>query len=384
MKYSVSRKYLVVFVAFIAIFALTITSCTKKPEEKKEEVIKIGAILPLTGNISVIGQEERDGMKLAVEKFKLEKFKVDVNFEDFAGDAKQAISAFRRNVLGKPVAIFASTSVAVNSLLPLVRETPDVVFFAITTQKNVIVSDNVFRIWPSVENEIQLISKYLRRFPNKPIIFLYPTNELGLDVYKAIKSSFGKRIIMELPHPLSKTEFRDDLVKVKLLKNKNKNSILLAWTYPTQTLNILKRVEELNLNFHSIITSIGTDFPPVLEYLKRSNLTPIFSVPEFDVRNTNTQKEFKQLFKKKYGYSPSWNVAAAYDNMTFLLHVLDKCSDQKNHDEKINCIKSVSKNVELAGVSGTIRMKGSNEADFPMVLAIWNKENGGIVPYEYK
>lgn len=372
------NKNLWLVVGVVVIIATVIVG-VRLTEKSNGRVFKATAILPLTGNTAVIGQEERDGMRMAIEDYNLKVFSLDLKFEDFAGDAKQAVSAYQKTIsIDKPIAIFASTSTAVNALLPLAKETPNINFFAITTQKNVIVSENVFRVWPSVTQEVNLLIEYLNLHFDKSIAFMHPTNELGLNVEEALTNSVGNRIIIKLPHSLSSADFRDDLEKIRSQPN-SKNLILVAWTYPTQTLNILKRIDELKLSFFSIVTSIGTDFPPVLEYLKTSNLQPIFAVPQYDV--SARRKDFEQRFSAKYGYSPNWNVAAAYDNATFLLHTLDRCTS-KSDMEIVACMRQASKQIEFEGISGLIRLQKPGEAEIPMVLVTFDKQSG-IIQYEH-
>ncbi len=393
MRKLLKLRFLWSFLTLFLVLSLIIGGCGKK--EKKEEaksatkqevaeegvikakpIFKATAILPLTGNLAVIGKEEMDGMRLAVEDFSTKDFHLKLNFEDFRGDAKQAVSIFQKVIsLNKPIAVFASTSVAVNVLLPLVKENSNqLIFYTITTQKNVVIADNVFRVWPRVTDEVNQLINFLNTHKDKRIILMYPTNELGMDAYKAFKNALRNRIILELPHDLRTTELRNDIEKIRIIPDL-KDKILVAWTYPKQTLNILKRIEALNLKPSAIVTSIGTDFPPVIEYLKHSKLHPIFAVPKYEI--SGFRQKFETRFMKKFGYKPTWNVAAAYDTMTHFLLNLQKCYAKPNI---IVCLKTEGKNLQFDGISGFIRMNGFNEAEFPMTLVTFNKDKG-IVHY---
>jgi branched-chain amino acid transport system substrate-binding protein len=372
------RKILIPLAILVVIIAAIAIYFTQKPKEP--ETIKIGAILPLTGNNAVIGKEERDAMEMAINDFQSQEkeIKVEIFFEDFQGIPQKAVTSFQRLVsIVKPTAIFISTSPGVNSVIPLAKNYPNIMFFAITTQKDVVLSNNIYRVWPSVAIETELIIKYLKKFPERKIIIMYPSNELGRDAYSAIKNALGNRVILELPHDLSTIDFKSDLLKITSLKN-YQGCILVAWTYPNQTLIILKTIEELKLKFFSIVTSIGTDFPPVLTFLQNSSLEPIFAVPAYDVVRRNIN--FDRDFQKKYGYVPNWNVASAYDNMRFFLTLLDSCKEELKKGNFI-CMFEKIKTIEYDGLSGRIKIKENNEADFPMVLVTYKKDMG-IVPYE--
>lgn len=372
-----NKKLLIIFlfVAFIIIAILIVTTQTEVPKEDK--VIKVGAILPLTGNNAVTGKEEMDGMKLALGMKNQTSREIQLIFEDFAGDPKQAVSIFQKMIIkDKPHAIFVSTSPGVNAIFPLANKYPEVLFFAITTQKKVVTSNNVFRIWPSVKVETELLNQYLKRHPDRKIIIMYPTNELGKDAYNEIKKENGDRFLLEMPHDLATTDFRGEMTKIASIKNYHE-CILVAWTYPTQTLSILKKIDELKMKFFSVVTSIGTDYPFVLEYLKSSSTSPIFAVTEYDV--SEKRGEFEIAFKEKYGYLPNWNVAAAFDNMRFLLKLIESCQDIEG-DKFRDCLFQQLLLIELTGVSGNIKISENNEAHFPMVLVTYDK-NKGIVPF---
>lgn len=63
----------------------------------EEDVIKIGAILPMTGNAAIYGESMRQGAELATEQInKLNSKKVEIIFEDSKGDPKEALSAFNK------------------------------------------------------------------------------------------------------------------------------------------------------------------------------------------------------------------------------------------------------------------------------------------------
>jgi ABC-type branched-subunit amino acid transport system substrate-binding protein len=379
------RKRLGIIVGLAAVLAavavLFVRISNVKPGGRSDRDLRVFhavAILPLTGNTAVIGQEERDGMMLALEDLGTAQFRLNLRVEDFAGDPRLAISAFRKALgTNNLVAIFASTSQAVNPLLPLLAENQGFLFFPITTQKGVIVSRNVFRVWPTITQEAALLLSYLSRYPDRPVVLMYPTNELGTDLRNELRAGLGRRLVLELPHPLTATDLTADLLRIRALPNL-RGTILVAWAYPAQTLLILKRMDELQIHPHSLLTSLGTDFPPVLAYLSASDRQPIFAAPEFEV--TERKRAFTERFRRRFGYPATWNVAAAYDNLTFLIRALQACWERPG-SQLNSCLFAVSRNLAFEGVSGPVRMPDHNEADFPLILATFDRSKG-LVRYE--
>ena len=79
------------------VISLGMLGCAK---EEKEKEIKIGAILPLTGDMAKFGASFKKGIDLAVGEINAEGgirgIKPQIIYEDDAGESKQAVSAFRK------------------------------------------------------------------------------------------------------------------------------------------------------------------------------------------------------------------------------------------------------------------------------------------------
>lgn len=93
------------------------------PVAEEGEVIKIGAILPLSGPVAMFGDWARKGMEIALEDINLEEVKIEVLFEDSKLDAKEGIIAYNKlvNIDNAGLIISAKSSVSV-PLIPIVRE----------------------------------------------------------------------------------------------------------------------------------------------------------------------------------------------------------------------------------------------------------------------
>ncbi|MGD2086350.1 MAG: ABC transporter substrate-binding protein [Candidatus Aminicenantes bacterium] len=362
----------------IAISLVFLPSCAKGKKSEEASAIKIGAILPLTGNLAQTGVPEMNAMKLALNKIisKDSDIKMRINFYDFKGIPNEAISLFRKavNIDGCQI-IFASTSLSVNTLLPLVKEKKDkVIFFTITTQKDVIVSDNVFRVWPDVTQEMQILSDYFNN-QNGDIVLYYATNQLGMDAYNLFKINIREkqRIVAEEGHSLDVHDFKNLLLKTSIkLNKKTEDKILLAWTYPKQTIGALKAVSDLNIKFKNIVTSIGTNYPEVLDFIKNLKQKPFFVIPKYDMDlQNNTGISFDEEYFINYKEHSSWNSAFAYDNIMFLYEGI---RNFVNNEWEISELISSLENTEIDGVTGKIKMMKNHQAKVSLILVTLDEE----------
>jgi len=81
----------------IILLLSTTIACQQSHSEQKLNTIKIGSILPLTGDIATYGQKEKQGIELAIEKLNRSgQHSWQVIFEDSQGDPKQSTLAYQK------------------------------------------------------------------------------------------------------------------------------------------------------------------------------------------------------------------------------------------------------------------------------------------------
>ncbi|MCD6099653.1 MAG: ABC transporter substrate-binding protein, partial [Candidatus Marinimicrobia bacterium] len=182
-----------VVVILVAVFFGTQT-------KKGPEVIKIGAILPLTGGAGKYGEDAKLGIELAVEennaKGGIKGKLIKVIFEDDQSNPQQTVSAFRKliTVHGVPVIIGAMTSSSALAVAPIAEQNR-VVLISPSASAPVLsdAGDFVFR------NELsdayggvvqaELTWKKLRI---KKVAIIYINNDYGVGVKDAFEKTFKK------------------------------------------------------------------------------------------------------------------------------------------------------------------------------------------------
>src|SRR6266568_1649198 len=113
---NTTRKILLGLIPMI-VMLVVIGGCSKRGAE--DAGIKLGVLLPLTGEAASFGQDCQKGIQLALEEANLEKGKpITAFFEDSKADPKTAVAAFNKLVgVNKVTAVigdmFSSTTLAV-------------------------------------------------------------------------------------------------------------------------------------------------------------------------------------------------------------------------------------------------------------------------------
>ncbi len=87
------RKIAALLIALSFVFV----GCNEKSKPEEKEVIKIGVILPLTGNMANQGKKVLNGIKLALENSNnTNSFFIKLIVEDSQGKPDQAVSAYNK------------------------------------------------------------------------------------------------------------------------------------------------------------------------------------------------------------------------------------------------------------------------------------------------
>lgn len=114
--------WIIIILAVILILIYFINQSHQKSEQT--ETIKIGAILPLTGIASIHGQNERQGIDLAVKEINIEGGidgkKIEVIYEDDQTDPTKTLSAFKKlSEIDKVDVIIGGTwDILANAIIP--------------------------------------------------------------------------------------------------------------------------------------------------------------------------------------------------------------------------------------------------------------------------
>ena len=95
-----------------------------KQAEQNKDVVKIGAILPMSGILAVNGESAKNAMLMAEERFNIENHpvKVQLVIEDGKFTAKDSISAFRKLQSSGIDIILPYGDVTAKAILPLLKE----------------------------------------------------------------------------------------------------------------------------------------------------------------------------------------------------------------------------------------------------------------------
>ncbi len=362
------RVTLVAILAFILIGSLIlINGCAKK----EPETVKIGAILPLTGNLAFLGEPERNSLLLAQEGIKKENKLVNLIIEDSKGNATDGISAMNKLVAQGVKAVIVSTTGINRAVLPIAKQNKIIIFTQCMDPTITGESEYAFRIFPNYVTEQQLTASYMKEKGYKNIA-LYSANSAGIkpeaDAFKDYAHKNGLKIILEDTFEIGQKDFRSVLFKIKKLSP----DALLILAYGDSYPPIFKQIRELNIKI-PILGNVAMEQAGATKF--GTDIYEGTTFPSFSVAQGNEQiKNFRDRYYRKFGTYPGGflDYPYFYDALNIISEAL--LSSHNNVENAREILKSNT----FKGLSGEIKFSVDGDFSPPVAMAIYR--SGKVEP----
>ncbi|MBN1639272.1 MAG: ABC transporter substrate-binding protein, partial [Ignavibacteriales bacterium] len=341
-------------------------------EKKDDDVIKIGANLPLTGEVAVYGLNDKKGMDLALSESDLD-IKVEIVYEDNKGTAKDAVQAANKLMNEDVIAIIDDAISGISLVTIPIYEKSKVPLISTGATNPALsgISPYFFRIWNSdaEEGDFAAISAY-NDLGKKNVVILYMNSDYGL----GLKNVFEKKFIYLGGKVESSIAFeentRDYRAIINQFRNKNFDLIYIVG-YAPQTGPLVKNIREQKID-ETILTPVTTEDQKFIE-LAGEAAEGIIYVFNRTPTGQNHQN-FVSAYRNKYNEDPQLLTDVGYDAIKLILMALK--NGARNGDEIKNFLKQMD---TYEGASGLIKFDENGDVHKPMLLKI--VKNGQFEKY---
>jgi len=364
----------VVVVALI-IVGVVITQRPEKPEgppvvgplstPQIAEVVKFGAILPLTGNLAKLGEPKKEAFQLAVEDINagggIKGHKVELVLGDNKGDPKEGVTVLQKQINLDKVKLFYVDITRVAYACVPAADANKVIMFAGSTHPAITEgSPWVFRVFTSGDQESDLLAEYLVKQKAKTIYILYTDDILGESFKEYLTRKFGEKggkvVGSDSFKEVGQQDFKTVLSKAKA---SNADKIVLIGygvAFPT----LIQQLNELKIPHDRVIGNIGFVGPKVAGLDPALTDGMVFTGPSFTYRSSTLEdpkvKGFVGQYQAKYGKVPDYTAAFAYDTIMILAQVIGEGGDD------VNVIRQgLLKIKDYEGVSGKITFRPNGD-----------------------
>lgn len=321
-----------------------------------DETVKVGVILPITGGTATFGQENANGIKLALEKINSKyKFKIETIIEDDKSESLEAINAIRKLInINKVSALIgevtssntlAMAPIAQNAKIPLISP-------AATNVKVTQVGNFISRACFTDDFQGVVMARFAVQSlkKNKGLILIDNSSDYSKGLAKSFKEEFlkigGKLVSTEdLTYIQKDIDFQSILRKVK---RANPEVIFLPGYYQEAGL-IIKQARMLGIEA-VFLGGDGWDSPKLFEIggdaIKGNYLSSHFAPDDKDPAVKAFVEEYEKNFKSK----PGAMAALGYDTISLVADAISRSKSMSSED--INTAILETKN--FVGITGSI------------------------------
>ncbi len=364
--------WLVVLLLIVGGFVLY-GSKGKGGEKVSKEPIKIGLMVPLTGDGAVYGEPARNISQLAVEEINssggIGGRNIELVIEDSKCNGKDATNAAQKLINVDQVQVIIGGFCSSESLatVPFATEKKVALFSPGSSSPDLTgISPYFFRNYPSDASQGKILAEFAFNQKGwKTIAFMQEQTDYALGIYKIFASTFeglGGKIIKE-EAPSNTTDFRSQLAKLKAVKA---DALFVDTQTPAVAERIFKQVQDLKWTIPLIANDVVAGDPKIVETYKA--LLEGMLTAEFGIDPTN-QKFVSMIaaYKAKYGTEPPFQGYAQteYDAVYMLR---DGIIAVGYSGEKIAQWSRTVKNWE--GASGKITIEQSGDRASGHVLKV--------------
>jgi len=344
----------------LILLAVIIVGIIIYPTKKEPEVIKIGAILPLTGPGAIFAQYIKEGLDLATEKINTtSSIPISIIYEDSKNQPKEGISAYEKLASTEkvPVVIAALSSVA-KALAPLAERKKIVQIYIAVAIPNITDGKYTFRIYPQAHGMAGVMARYnATHLKAKTSAVVYINDDFGRISFEEYTKEFkahGGKIVFAESYELQQTDFRSLIAKLKNVQPPP--DVIYLSGYGLSYGVFVKQLKELGVK-SQLTADMTLGLPNTLEQVGNAAEGAYFV-------DGKISPDFINIFKQKYGKEPTSYSGYAYDIVNILAKIIKE--EKKITPEVI--AQGLLKIRDYPGAMGSITIQTDGDSNLEFVV----------------
>jgi branched-chain amino acid transport system substrate-binding protein len=315
-------------IAGMLIASSTVVQAQGKP-------IKIGQIIPMTGEAAESGKYHKQGAEIAIDKINaaggINGRKLTVVLEDDQTTNPGAVAALQKLLEDKdiPVILGSIRSTQVQAMLPTINEAKIPVAIGGTnyglTHSG---SQWVFRFRPHDGMSAKVIAKFMvEELKMKKVAIIHASDAFGnggRDMLTPAVKALGGEVVLDQGYNNGEKDFTG---VVQALKKSGATGLNTYMTYGTDLGVLARQIKQLGAQ----VTWVGS--PSITGVDSRNlagdSLYGTYGVTDFHIDASPTSKAFATAYKAKYGQDPDLYAAWCYDAVLVFAEAMKRAPDLK-------------------------------------------------------
>jgi len=362
--HKMSRGIWVMGAVALCIISSILAGCARRElSATRQETLKIGVVIPLSGDAAIYGKAIKDGIDLALSEVSgMDEFKgkkVEIIYEDDQGKASVGVSATQKLISQDkvPVIIGGAMSSVCAAMGPVCQRNRVVLISPTATAPTLRkIGNYLFFLWPSDNYDGKIMAEFAyRKLGIRRVAILYVNLEYGKGIEAVFRSEFeklGGQVVASEAYAQGATDFRAQLTKIKRM---SPDALYLPGYYK-ELAGILKQARQLGLKTKFLSVNSFYD-PKLLQIAGDSAEGAIFTYPAYDPKSKDVIiHKFVDAFKKRYGKEPDIFAAQGYDALKLV--VLTAAKGEFTSD---NIRQALAEVRNYKGVGGTITFDANGD-----------------------
>jgi branched-chain amino acid transport system substrate-binding protein len=358
-------------IVFLIVQLFLLAGCNIKQERKQNE-IKVGAVLPLSGDVAVYGKNTKEGIDLAVEQINnsggINGKLIRVIYEDSKADPKIAVSVAQKliNIDNVQAIIDNSVSSVALAIAPIANKNKVVLLSTGSTNPKLSgISPYFFRIWNSDALEGKVAADFVfDSLKIQKVAIAYVNNEYGnglAEVFKRQLLSRSGSVVACESFEQNSTNYKDIITKLKTLSF----DCIYIVAYPKEIGAFLKQKVEMGL-VKQVVGTVTMEDEQIIKIAGNASENVIYPFPATPNSNDSNVARFQSAFEKKYNKKPGITSDVGYDAI-FLLSKALRLSNDITGDYIRLGLKSIK---NYHGASGIIQFDENGDVNKPFAFKI--------------
>lgn len=333
------KKIIVIVIATLAVVGIGYSAI--KAPSVKDQKIKVGVILPLSGQYASLGESDRNAMILAKDDLKADN--IELFFEDDKYDAKTAVSAYQKlRSIDHVDALVVLSAPSIQAIKPL-TDADNIPLLGLG-ETIVHEKDSVFQVMPLSDTLFPTLGKiYGEKYKN--IAIAQSNASLFADNAKAFKKGLPADVVSTDIILNPATDYRTEVQKIIALKSE----AVTIFFPKDDAIKFLKalRVQDPKGSV-KIVCDFGTEIATA-DYEAAIGKDRLEGCMSTNIGET-AMSDFKNEYKARFGSDAMITADFSYD----AVGIVKKLAESNSKDKWISSLSSPS--FEYRGkASGTIK-----------------------------
>lgn len=292
--------------------------------QKKQDTIKIGGAFALTGFASVWGEDDRNGVLMAIEEVNknggVNGKQVELIVEDTKSSNQDSLSAALKlvEVDNVDVIVGPTWSDTFLSAIPLSEEKNIVMMEpsgSITALQSTKIYKNIFSTWYRSDSELKEFPKYLKKENITSIVIIISQDVFWEDSIKNLKIGIQNQNISIIKEFKVNPEEKDLRSVITQAKNLKPQAIFFGFDSEKNLLAFIKQRKEIYPD------SILFTTESISEFINNNEIKSLLEGIKFVSPETMNQK-FNKRYYERFNKQPVFSASNSYDATKILIEAI--------------------------------------------------------------